>query len=201
DLFNAYRFDIDEGTLSFEGGQDFNPRLDIKAKHTIRTQSRDIIELSLQVTGRMFAPNLAFSLNGEEVETYEAVRYLVTGGRGKGAAQGSGLFAANGKEATGMLAGLLTSQLSRFLLNNQVLDVLEVKGDLTGDQASIVLGKYITNKLFLSLEKALKVDNSNDQGISDEVTIEYALSRYIILQAIAGDERTTGFDIFWKFSK
>ena len=202
DLFNAYKFDIEEGEMFFEGGQEFDPRLDIKAKHTIRTQNREIHDLRLHVTNRMFAPEMKFFLDGDPVEITEALRFLVTGGHGKGGAQSSGLFATNGgREASGMLAGLLTSQLSRFLMNNQILDVLEVKGDLTGEQASIVLGKYITNKLFLSLQKAIKLGSNNDEGISDEVTIEYALSRYLILQAIAGDERTTGFDIFWKFSK
>lgn len=203
DLFNAYKFDIEDGSLFFEGGQEFNPNMDIQAKHTIRTQNREIHDLQLHVTNRMFSPEMKFYLDDEPVEITEALRFLVTGGYGKGGStQSTGLFAANGgKEATGMLAGMLTSQLSRFLLSSQVLDVLEVKGDLTGEQASIVLGKYITNKLFLSLEKAINLGSSNDEGISDEITVEYALSRYLILQAIAGDERTTGFDVFWKFSK
>jgi translocation and assembly module TamB len=202
DLFGSYKFDIDDGTLFFAGGQDFNPGLDIKARHTLRNRDRSISELVLHVTNRMFSPDLKFFLDDQEIETRFALQILLAGGVGKGDQQSAGLFATNGgRDATGLLTGLLTSQLSRFLLNNQILDVVEIKGDLAGDQASILLGKYITNKLFLSLEKAINLGKGDNEGISDEVTIEYALSRYLILQAIAGDQKTTGFDVFWKFSK
>lgn len=202
DLFSSYKFDIDEGTLFFAGGQDFNPGLDIKAKHTLRNPDRSISELILHITNRMFSPDLKFFLDDQEIETRFALQILLSGGVGKGDTQSAGLFATNGgRDATGLLTGLLTSQLSRYLMGNQILDVVEIKGDLTGEQASILLGKYITNKLFLSLEKAINLGNGDNEGISDEVTIEYALSRHLILQAIAGDQKTTGFDIFWKFSK
>lgn len=200
-LLDAYKFEIEEGTLYFEGGHEFNPRMDVKARYFIRNPDRTTSEVRLHMTGKMFAPELSFTLDNEEIETTEAVMVLVTGGRRTGSGAGRGLLAGNGsKEATGVLTGFLTSQLSRLLMKERVVDVLEVKGDLTGDQASIIVGKYLTNKLFVSLEKAITLGNSGE-GLSDEVTIEYALSRYIILQAIAGDEKTTGFDIFLKFSK
>jgi len=109
-----------------------------------------------------------------------------------------------GLVSTAKLEQLLTSRLTGELTNKIQkklnLDVIEFKGDSNWRQASIILGKYITNDLFLSYKRDFHLGCSHEM-VPEEISLEYEINKYLYLQATKGDDKTTGFDIFWKFEK
>ena len=61
-----------------------------------------------------------------------------------------------------------------------------------------MVGKYITNDLFINYKKEFSLDQSSEI-VPDELSLEYEMNKYISVQATRGDEKSTGVDIFWKF--
>ena len=99
-----------------------------------------------------------------------------------------------------VLAGQIAGQLSNTLRSQLNLDVIEFRGDQNWRQATVVVGKYITNDLFISYEREFNFGRSNEV-VPEQVTLEYEIVRSLHLQATRGDEKNTGFDIIWKFEK
>ena len=213
DLITGARFEISEGEIGFEGGTEFNPLINMKALHTIRGKDgAQSYVLRLEVSGYIFTPSsrqLNFFLDDEPLETSAAIALLVAGRRGVNAL-GSGLAADNfgeeeeeKKSAGSFVADFVASQLSQNISKELSLDVLEIKGDDNWEKASIEIGKYLTNKLFLKIQNVVNFGRKDgDEGLVTNVTLEYALQRFLLLQATGGSkEGTQGFDIIWKVIK
>jgi autotransporter translocation and assembly factor TamB len=77
------------------------------------------------------------------------------------------------------------------------MDVLRVRGDESFQQLSFLVGKYITNDLFVSYEDQLGTQDANEEAYST-ITVEYEVARFLFLQFIKGDVKTTGFDAIIK---
>jgi len=60
-------FVIDEGAISFQGGEDMMPHMDIKASYSFRNQQRIEQNLSVQITGTAESPEVKFQLDGSSV--------------------------------------------------------------------------------------------------------------------------------------
>lgn len=63
---------------------------------------------------------------------------------------------------------------------------------------SSTVGKYLTNGLFTSYQRTVGQTHSRD--VTPEiVTPEYELNKYLLLQLLQGDEKTSGFDFILKY--
>ena len=100
--------------------------------------------------------------------------------------------------ASGVLASVISSQLSKTLGNELKVDVFDVKAQSDWKAATFVVGKYITNDLFVSYERAIGDVEDNDIA-QQVVTLEYELTKIIYLQLIEGDAKASGFDIIFKW--
>ncbi len=205
DLYGK-RFVIQKGSFSFDGGAEYNPEIDLAANHTLRTVDRQKKTLSLEVTGKALTPKLKFTLDDNEISEGDAVSYLLLGrsleelthGQRSELNRQAGFNP--GSQAGNIMVGLVAGQLSKTIGRTLNLDVIEVKGEENWQQATFVVGKYLTNDLFLSYQKEFGFRQTNELQ-PDEITLEYELNRRIFLQLTKGSETTTGFDIILKFEK
>jgi translocation and assembly module TamB len=198
------RFRINEGTIQFQGGEKFNPLLDFTALYSFRSPEGIKKELTIQISGSLQEPDISFMLEGQPIEERDAISYLILGRPYDQLtlSQRSEMETSGGPLGSGMLtniiaggfAGTLTSALQQQLN----LDIIEFKGDQNWRQASVVIGKYITDDLFLSYERTLAFSRSTEVA-PEKVSMEYEVTPWLFLQATKGDEKSTGFDIIWKY--
>jgi translocation and assembly module TamB len=206
--YNLYgrRFEIQSGTITFQGGADVNPVVDLQAQHIFRTADKIKRVLKLQVSGEILEPKLTFLLDNSEIAETDAIAYLIFGRNFDALTQGQrtdlaqnqpGLDSNTFKE---LLAGQLAGEMTKAIRNTLDLDVIEFKGDNNWRQATVVVGKYITNDLFVSYQREIKMGRTYDTT-PEQVTMEYEITRSLFFQATRGDEKNTGFDIIWKYEK
>jgi hypothetical protein len=197
------KFNIDEGSITFDGSSEMNPVLNFTVTHFFRDMNRIRKKLSIKLTGRLNNPSISFLLNGEEISEVDAVSYLLFGKSSQEITQNE-QSEVNRQTETGLAKSLIARQLGTQLTGEigkrLELDVFEFSGGEDWKQASIFIGKYITDRLFLSYEKDFVIGQTREI-VPDKVSAEYELNRNILIQATRGDERTSGFDIFWKFNK
>jgi translocation and assembly module TamB len=206
--YNLYgrRFEIQSGTITLQGGAEINPVVDLQAQHIFRTADKIKRVLKLQVSGEILEPKLTFLLDNSEIAETDAIAYLIFGRNFDALTQGQrsdlaqdqpGLNSNTFKE---LLAGQLAGEVTKAIRNTLDLDVIEFKGDNNWRQATVVVGKYITNDLFLSYQREIKMGRTYDTT-PEQVTMEYEITRSLFFQATRGDEKNTGFDVIWKYEK
>jgi autotransporter translocation and assembly factor TamB len=101
---------------------------------------------------------------------------------------------------TRLVSGLVSSQLSRTLGSTLKLDMIEIDAGDNWQNTTFMVGKYITNNLFVTYQKSF--GQATDQEITPEViTLEYEIGRHISLRLIQGDVKESGVDIILKFEK
>jgi translocation and assembly module TamB len=201
--FYGQKFSFKEGKVTFDGGTEINPLLNFTIDHRFRDAYRIQQTLSIKVNGRMATPEITFLLNDEEISEADAVSYLLFGRNSReitGSQQNEVRKQTESGLAKALIARQLGSQLTRELGDRLDLDVVEFAGGEDWKEASVYIGKYITDKLFVSYEKAFILGQTREI-VPDKVSAEYELNRNIFIQATRGDEQSTGFDIIWKFTK
>ncbi len=198
------RFTIADGKLVFQGGEEINPRVTLEATYTFRTPGREKRKLTLNVTGVVNSPNIQFSLDGREITEGDAIAYVMfgrsldelTSGQREGVAEAGG-GASAGELATGFAANLISSKITELVGKELNLDYIEVKSNDNWQSASFVVGKYITNDLFVSYQKEFG-DTQDDTTPKEVVTMEYELTDFLFLQLL-GNSKYNGFDVIFKF--
>ncbi len=193
-------FIIDEGSVSFRGGEEMLPFLNITASYNFRNRQRASQELVLQVSGTATAPEVKFQLDGNTVSEGDALSYLLFGKSmneltidEQNNIAGAGSAGIAGRAA----ASLLSAQISNFLNDKLAVDYLEVRSDGSFDNATVTVGKYITNDLFVSYEQ--RFGETHEKDISrHEVKLEYELFRFLFLQ-LNNSSQESGFDVIYKF--
>lgn len=195
-------FIIQEGAINFSGGEDMMPDLDIKAKYTFRNAEKTEQTLVVNISGKATAPVITFTMDDSPVNEGDALSYILFG---KGinelsidqqeTMQGSGNASLAGTAA----ASLLSSQVTKFLSNKLDVDYIEVKSDGGFDNATVVVGKYITNDLFVSYEQRFGEVDQKDMN-KYEVKLEYELFKFLFLQ-LNNSSTDSGFDVIFKLER
>jgi translocation and assembly module TamB len=190
------KFTIDEGSLVFQGNKDNIPEINFDASRVFRhalTKQKHV--LRLKITGRSDAPEIAFLLDDEAIEQTDAFAYLLAGVSFEELTQGQKSALSGQITASGLLTGLVSKQISNALAKNLNLDVIEFQSgeDLELSKSRVLVGKYITNDLFLSYSRDF---SSAD---AQKVSLEYEIAKFLFLQAAKSNEKDTGFDLIWKW--
>ena len=197
------RFNISSGNIYFQGESDLNPEISLVADYILRSSSQEKLTLSIQVTGRLQQPVIQFLLDDKPISEGDGVSYIVFGKSTAELSSGErNQIDSSGDDnlATQILVNQIASRVTSVLQNRLNLDVIEFKGDNNWRQAQIVVGKYLTNNLFLSYEKELSFGNNNEV-VPEKITLEYELRRRLYLQATQGGDNATGVDLIWKYQK
>lgn len=190
------KLNIVKGDLIFQGGTTIDPTLNLEAQYVFRTPERQKKTLQALVGGKLSQPDINFELNGESIPQGDAIGYLVFG-KPMSELGVSSQQAVGNASAGDAVSGLLTSELSRLLGNKLNLDVFEIDATDNWESASFVVGKYITNNLFVIYQRAFGKATDNDIA-PETVTLEYELNRHLFFRLESGDEKSSGVDLILK---
>lgn len=195
-------FVIQSGSVTFQGGEKINPIFSIDASYSFRDNQGNRRELDVAITGDLDAPELQFTMDDEAVSEGDALSYIIFGTNMDALTSGqqdnltSGLNAAD--LASSAAASLISSQLTKILGNTLNVDYIEFRSTGAFDNASFVVGKYLTNKLFVSYEQHIGPIEDKDVA-RYEMRLEYELFRFLFLQ-LTSSSITNGADILFKFN-
>src|SRR5690554_1099978 len=193
-------FVINEGTVDFQGGEEMSFQMDIQASYSFRNTQQVQQELVVNITGTVEEPEINFELDGNAIEEGDALSYILFGKsmdeltiNEQDNMERSGV----GDLAQQAAASLISAQLTNFLQNKLDVDYIEVKSGGGFNDASVVVGKYIINKLFVSYEQRFgQTDVHNPKKY--EVKLEYELFRFLFFE-LNNSTIDSGFDVIFKF--
>ena len=171
--YRAYgqRLDVSNGRLLFTGGALDNPGLDVRA-----TREVDSIIVGLQVRGRLKQPQLElFSI--PTMGQTDQLSYLLLGRPMEQADSSEGDRMAKAALALGLAGG---DTLARQIGDRFGLDEMRVETGSTGDQASLVVGRYLSPDLYVSYGVGL-VESIN------KFNVRYRLTERWRLEAESGE--------------
>ncbi len=193
--FLGKSFKIENGEFTFDGGDEINPLIKLEAVYSIRDADRNRIRIV--VSGRVLDPKIKFYFNNEEIEESNAVSYIVFGRNLEQVSGGERRDLQSGQ----LLTQLAAAQLSKTLGKKLSLDVIEFQGKSEGDEASsITVGRYISDHIFISIQQLIGGENWETMA-GLRATLELELRKNIFMQFTKGDEKSTGFDLIWKYQK
>ena len=78
--------------------------------------------------------------------------------------------------------------------------MIEVNATENWQSAAFVVGKYITNDLFVIYQRGFG-EVEGDEITPETVTIEYELNKNLFLRLQSGSSKTSGLDVILKFEK
>lgn len=195
-------FVIQSGTITLHGGEKIVPILNIEAVYSFRDNNRAKRDLTVIASGEISSLDIKFAYEGRNISEGDAVSYILFGMNMDALASGqqqslsAGLDAAN--LAKTAAASIISSQLTKLLGNTLNVDYIEFRSNSSFDNASFVVGKYITNKLFVSYEQ--NIGKLEDKDVARyEMTMEYELFKFLFLQ-LTSSSISNGADIIFKLN-
>jgi len=198
-LLYGKKLNVGESQITFEGGDTFDPTLNFKAEYVFRGSSRQKRYLELQMTGKLSEPELSFLLDDQEITENDGISVLLFGATSDeiGYSDQEGMIGAISSQA---VASAITSQLSRTIGTQLKLDMIEITATDNWQSAAFVVGKYITNDIFVIYERGFgEVDG--DEITPETITVEYELNDKLFLRLQSGSSTTSGFDVILKFEE
>lgn len=141
--YHAYgqRLNVDRGRLLYTGGPLDNPGMDIQATRKVQE-----VTAGLKVRGTLHNPKVElFSIPA--MSQIDALSYLLLGRRLEGATEDEGAMMARAALALGLKGGDL---MARDIGERFGLDDMRIESADTGDNASLVIGRYLSPRLYIS---------------------------------------------------
>lgn len=159
------QFQVQEGTVSFQGTPGINPDLDIQALSRVRTALGERLDITASVKGPLLSPRVTLASNAPiPISESDLVSYLVFGRPTYQLGSGESSYVRAATEATANLAlGLFSTELGSVFTRGLGLDYFAVTqeeratslgpGSLAGTMAAtrVELGQYLTPQLFAAL--------------------------------------------------
>jgi translocation and assembly module TamB len=167
----ARKLDIERGRLIFNGGLLVDPAIDIRAVKVYPD-----VKAGVNVRGSLREPRLSF-FSEPSIPQSDIVQILLAGGSFNTAPGGAGTSGAQ-TEVAAQAAAILASQLG----NKLGIPDISVESDLTKDTTSLVLGRYLSPRLYLSYGISLT------ESIST-IKMRYTLDDHWTIRTEAGKER------------
>jgi translocation and assembly module TamB len=181
--YEAYgqKLEISKGQLLFEGSPLDDPGLDIEARRKIET-----VTVGLNVRGTLQEPRLSFFSDPTMPQT-QIVTYLLTGKPMDSVAGNDTATMSNARETLALQGGgLLASQLGRRLGLEEV-GVESSVGSDGGANTALVLGKFLSPRLFISYGISLT------ESINT-LKLRYTISDKWIFKTEAGENQSADLE-------
>jgi hypothetical protein len=190
---------IDEGESTFTGGETFDPLLNLKASYIFRTAEKEKKTLALIVSQRLSDPEIKFQLDNEEIPEADAMAYMLFGQPFEQLNHGNQQGISDAMSSR-LLSNLVTTQLSKTIGKTLNLDMIEIDASDNWQNSTFMVGKYITNDLFVTYQRSFGQSDEND--ITPEtITLEYEITRRLSLRLLHGKVNDSGVDLILKFEK
>ena len=141
--YRAYgqRLDVEHGRLLYTGGPLINPGLDLQAVRRV-----NLITAGIKVRGSLNKPQMElFSI--PSMGQTDTLSYLLLGRPLENTSGEEGAMMAKAALALGLSGG---DKLARVLGDKFGIDEMRVESNDTGEQASLVMGRYLSPKLYVS---------------------------------------------------
>jgi len=177
--YRAYgqRLDIENGRLLFTGGPLTNPGLDLRA-----VRKTGNVTAGIKVRGRLQQPVLELYSIPAMGQT-DTLSYLLLGRPLESASGEEGAMMAQAALALGLAGG---DRLARSIGNQFGLDEMRIESSDSGDQASLVVGRYLSPRLYVSYGVGL-VESLNS------LNLRYQISEKWQLKAVSGVNQGADF--------
>ena len=183
--YRAYgqRLDIENGRVLFSGGPVANPGLDIRATRT----SGNVVS-GLQISGRLQQPRIElFSIPA--MGQTDTLSYLLFGRPLETTSGEDSALMAQAALAIGLAGG---DRIARSLRDRFGLDDFRVETDDTGDQASLIIGRYLSSDVYVSYGVGL-IESVNS------INLRYRIDDHWQLEAESGTYH--GADILYTIER
>ena len=190
----SQRFDFTRGDITFNGGTELNPELDIR----IERQYPDALVV-VELGGTPNKPSLHLTSDPPIFDQAQIVSLVLTGQAGGQPSTGKAF------DPTTAVATAVLSRLADELAPAVGLDVLRVEnvkqvngeGVATGDtDTRVEVGKYISERVYLSYAH---VFGANEYTNENEAQVEYRFTRRWMLESVFGDAGVGGVDVLWTY--
>ena len=177
--YRAYgqRLDIENGRLLFTGGPLTNPGLDLRAERKTNN-----VTAGIKVKGRLQQPELELFSNPAMGQT-DMLSYLLLGRPLESASGEEGEMMAKAALALGLAGG---DRLARSIGDQFGLDEMRVETSDGGDQASLVVGRYLSPRLYVSYGVGI-VESLNS------LKLRYQISDSWQAEAVSGENQGADF--------
>ena len=183
--YRAYgqHLDIQDGRLLFAGGPLTNPGIDVRAVR----QTGDVTA-GVSVSGLLRQPRVELFSEPAMGQT-DILSYLLTGGPLETANSEQGAMMANAAIALGLSGG---DRIARSLASRFGFEDLRVESSSTGEQASLIMGRYLSSRLYVSYGIGL-IESINT------LNLRYQISRRWRIEAESGQEH--GADLLYTIER
>ena len=179
--YRAYgqRLEIEHGRLLYAGGPLLQPGLDIRAVRRVAT-----VTAGLKVKGNLDQPQIELFSVPAMGQT-EALSYLLLGHSIESASRDDGAMMAKASLALRLAS---SDRLVRILGERFGLEEMRLETSETSEQTSLVLGRYLSPKLYISYGVGL-VESVN------ELSLRYQISEHWQLKGVSGEHQ--GADLMY----
>jgi translocation and assembly module TamB len=183
--YRAYgqRLEVENGRILYTGSPLTNPGLDVRAVRKV-----DNVTAGIHVKGTLNQPKLEIFSNPAMGQT-DALAYLLLGGPIENASNEDGEMIAKAALALGLSGG---DSIARSLADRFGLDDMRVESSNKGDQAALVVGRYLSPEIYVSYGVGLieRVDT---------LTLRYQIARKWQLKVESGAYQ--GADILYTIER
>ncbi len=185
------RYDIDRARLGFGGSLD-NPEVDIRLTRVLTDAT-----IALELSGTVRHPRIAFSSDPPRYDQSQILGIVVSGDPSAPRVSDRTLD----QKVTGAVSNLVLGRLKDAIAPSLPIDVLHVE---TGNEGytgltttRVELGKYITEKIYVSYVHQFNAPVGITAVNSNEAHVEYRFLRRFELDTSFGDAGVGGLDLFW----
>jgi translocation and assembly module TamB len=177
------KFEIEEGHVIFTGSEDINPHLAITVTHTVA----DYV-ISIHLEGTIKEPVISFSSTPELSET-DIISLLVIGKTtDRLTSSEQGALASQLQQLAG---GLVAARLEEAIAEQLGIEIIEITPGETLGTGMISAGRYVTQKLFVSIGQQFAGDGF-------KISLEYSITPLLKLELSSGGTEGTAVDFLWR---
>lgn len=196
------RFTVVEGKIDFQGRKDVSPPVSLEAEYTYRGSGRDKKTLTLKISGDLNNLIINFLENNAEISQEDAISIILFNRKKDELNFSSQTDMASSdiqsSAAMGIVSNLVSDRLSRKLGDNLKLDVIEVNAQDNWQSANFIVGKYITNDIFVTYKREFGQSTDNEI-VPETISLEYEITKFLFFQMLQGDPKHSGIDLLFKF--
>jgi autotransporter translocation and assembly factor TamB len=185
--FQGRRFDVRRGTVSFDGGVEPDPLLDVEARRRVG----DVVVI-VTLSGRLSEPIIRLSSEPDLPED-DVLAYLFFGRPARELTTAGTTQAQLEAAAGAFAAGIAIREASSALDDLVPIDSFDVEMREDGRSADLSIGKYITDDVFVTYERRLGSDPV------DGVRLHLRLGEHWSIATDAATDESAGADLIWSF--
>lgn len=186
------RYEIDRAVVSFSGGPEIDPELDVRIFRRLQ-EARVVIE----VRGTATRPKIALRSEPPIYSESQILGIILTGDPSDQRASEQTLD----QRALGLLSSLLVGQLRDVVARHLPFDVFKV--DVGGEgynvfgQTRIEVGKYLMDNLYVSYSYQFGQRSGTRRVNANQIRVDYRFLGSFVVQTIFGDAGVGAIDLYW----